>query len=67
MTIEITPESLAAKNAAMPYRLRCLTNGCWLADTPQASRFADALTPAGELHVMNTGHRVVIEGPEHAP
>lgn len=64
MRIEITPESLAAKHAAMPYRLRCLTDSCYLASGPLAAKYMDALTDAGEFHVATTGHRVVIEGPE---
>ena len=63
IVIEITPESLAKQHATMPYHLRCLTDGCYLATQFHYANQPDSLTPAGELHVMGTGHRVVIEGP----
>jgi len=57
----ITPESVALKHAQQPYRLRCLTESCYLATQTLGSRFIDALDAPGELHVRGTGHHVVIE------
>ena len=54
---EIGPEDLAAR----PYRLRCLTPGCWLDRDPSTAEVAESLNSVGELHVATTKHRVVIE------
>src|SRR3989338_8741711 len=54
---EIGPEDLAA----LPYRLRCLTPGCWLDRDPSTAAVAESLNSVGELHVTTTKHRVVIE------
>ena len=54
---EIGPEDLGAR----PYRLRCLTPGCYLDRDPSTAEVAESLNSAGELHVATTKHRVVIE------
>ena len=57
----ITPESVALKHAQQPYRLRCLTESCYLATQTLGSRFIDVLDAPGELHARGTGHHVAIE------
>ena len=54
---EIGPEDMPER----PYRLRCLTPGCWLDRDPSTAEVAESLNSVGELHVATTKHRVVIE------
>ena len=56
----IDPETLAER-PPLPYRARCLTPGCSLADSPVTAKYEETAQMCAEAHVYAFKHRVVIE------